>query len=156
MKAILLAGFLSLLFYTACNNPDKQSTGKSDNDMDAVRNFLEASLKGNYNEAANYMLKDSTNLGFLEVTERKYKLSDADEKRKLREASLRFFDTQKINDSTTVTIFSNSYKNNKDTLKIIKMGDQWLVDLKYLFQHDMDSTIQKTIDHNHLTDSIHK
>jgi len=148
--------FVYLLFslLLACNNSDKQGKeNKSESDIDAARNFLEAALKGNYKEASVYMLQDSTNLGYLTVTERSYRGLNPDEKNNLKEASLRFFDTKKINDSTTITVFANSYRNDKDTLKIVREGDLWLVDLKYLFEHDMD-----TLFNNQLikTDTIHK
>jgi len=139
MKPIAIFFFLFLLM--ACN-PDKQET-KSDNDMDAARNFLDAALKGDYKDASVYMLKDSANLEYLNVTQRGYKNLSPDEKAKLKAASLRFFDTQQVNDSTTVTIFANSYKNDKDTLRIIRTQGQWLVDLKYLFEHDADTSIYK-------------
>lgn len=108
--------------------------------MDAARNFLDAALKGDYKDASVYMLKDSANLEYLNVTQRGYKNLRPDEKAKLKASSLRFFDTQQVNDSTTVTIFANSYKNDKDTLRIVKTNGQWLVDLKYLFEHDMDTS----------------
>lgn len=111
--------------------------------MDAARNFLEAALKGDYKNASGYMFQDSTNQGYLTVTERSYQRLDPEEKSKLRSASLRFFDTRQINDSTTVTIFANSYKNDKDTLRILKINGRWLVDLKYLFAHDMDTSNYK-------------
>ena len=143
-----------LLLFTNCNNPDKEAkVNKSESDMDAARNFLEAALKGNYKEASVYMLQDSTNVGYLAVTERKYNQMNADEKRNLGTASLRFYDPLLQNDSTTITVFSNSYKNDKDTLKIVKENGQWLVDLKYLFEHDLDTTIKKPVI---ITDTIHK
>lgn len=108
--------------------------------MDAARNFLNAALKGDYKNASTYMLKDSANLEYLNVTERGYQHLSSDEKGKLKAASLRFFDTQQVNDSTTITIFANSYKNDKDTLRILRINGQWLVDLKYLFEHDMDTS----------------
>jgi len=152
LSPIFVYLFFSLL--PACNNSDKQAKeNKSESDIDAARNFLEAALKGNYKEASVYMLRDSTNLGYLTVTERSYQRLNPDEKNNLKGASLRFFDTKKINDSTTITIFANSYRNDKDTLKIVREGDLWLVDLKYLFEHDMD-----TLFNNQLikTDTIHK
>jgi hypothetical protein len=152
LSPIFVYLFFSLLL--ACNNSDKQAKeNKSESDIDAARNFLEAALKGNYKEASVYMLQDSTNLGYLTVTERSYQRLNPDEKNNLKEASLRFFDTKKINDSTTITIFANSYRNDKDTLKIVREGDLWLVDLKYLFEHDMD-----TLFNNQLikTDTIRK
>src|SRR6476661_8235896 len=103
---------ISLLFVLmACNS--EQET-KSDNDMDAARNFLDAALKGDYKDASVYMLKDSANLEYLNVTKRSYQRLSPDERTKLKAASLRFFDTQQLNDSTTITIFANSYKNDKD------------------------------------------
>jgi hypothetical protein len=41
-----------------------------------------------------------------------------------------------INDSVAVVIYSNSYKNDHDTLRIAKKNTNWLVDLKYLYEHD--------------------
>jgi hypothetical protein len=128
----------SLLFLLMACNPEQET--KSDNDMDAARNFLDAALKGDYKDASVYMLKDSANLEYLNVTKRSYQRLSPDERTKLRAASLRFFDTQQINDSTTITIFANSYKNDKDTLRIVKTNGQWLVDLKYLFEHGMDTS----------------
>jgi hypothetical protein len=124
---------------------------KSDSDMDAARNFLEAALKGDYKLASTYMVQDSTNIGYLDVTARKYNQMGGEEKRNLRNASLRFYNPLLENDSTTITVFSNSYKNDKDTLKIVKQNGQWLVDLKYLFEHDMDTTLNKPV-----IDTIHK
>jgi hypothetical protein len=150
--SIFISFFLTLSF--ACNNSDKEAKeSKSENDMDAARNFLDAALKGNYKEASNYMLQDSTNLGYITVTERSYQRLGSDEKNNLKGASLRFFDTKKINDSTTITIFANSYKNDKDTLRIVRENGQWLVDLKYLFEHDMDTLFNNQPIN---TDTIHK
>ena len=108
--------------------------------MDAARNFLDAALKGDYKVASAYMLKDSANLEYLNVTERSYHRLSPDEKSRLKAASLRFFDTKQVNDSTTITIFANSYKNDKDTLRIVRANGRWLVDLKYLFEHDTDTS----------------
>jgi hypothetical protein len=137
MKSIgVIFSFLFLLI--ACNS-DKQET-RSDNDMDAARNFLDAALKGDYKHASVYMLQDSANREYLNVSERSYQNRSPDAKTKLKAASLRFFDTQQVNDSTTITVFANSYANKKDTLRIVKRSGQWLVDLKYLFEHDMDTS----------------
>jgi hypothetical protein len=137
MKSIALI-FSFLLLLMACNS-DKQEA-KSDNDMDAARNFLDAALRGDYKHASVYMLQDSANQEYLNVSERSYQNRNPDAKAKLKAASLRFFDTQQVNDSTTITVFANSYANKKDTLRIVKRNGQWLVDLKYLFEHDMDTS----------------
>jgi len=109
--------------------------------MDAARNFLDAALKGDFKEANKYMLQDSANQDYLVLSERSYQRMDPEKKDNLKKASLNFFDTRQVNDSTTVTIFANSYKNKKDTLRIVRRSGQWLVDLKYLFEHDRDTNI---------------
>jgi len=142
MKPIaLISSFLFLLM--ACNNSDKEADARSDNDMDAARNFLNAALKGDYKKASVYMVKDSANQEYLNVSERSYQHRSPDAKAKLKDASLRFFDTQQVNDSTTITVFANSYTNKKDTLRIVRMNGQWLVDLKYLFEHGIDTSNYK-------------
>jgi len=147
----IVAG-LSLFILTSCNNSDKEAKeGKSESDVDAARNFLDAALKGDFKLASTYMVQDSSNMGYLAVTERTYSQMDAEQKRNLRNASLRFYNPLLQNDSTTITVFSNSYKNDKDTLRIIKKNGQWLVDLKYLFEHDLDTTLNKPV-----IDTIHK
>jgi hypothetical protein len=147
----IIAG-LSLFILTNCNNSDNEAKeGKSESDIDAARNFLDAALKGDFKLASSYMIRDSTNMGYLAVTERQYGQMDVDQKRNLRNASLRFYNPLLQNDSTTITVFSNSYKNDKDTLRIMKKDGQWLVDLKYLFEHDLDTTLNKPV-----IDTIHK
>jgi hypothetical protein len=143
MKKFFVLPFLLVMF--SCNNSD-QAAGekKSVTDIDAARNFLEAALKGDFKDASNYMLQDSTNTGYLFYTEEKYKPQTTEEKRELKEASLHFYEpTRRPNDSTTILIFSNSYKNDKDTLKIVRQQGKWLVDLKYLFLHDDDTLYNK-------------
>jgi hypothetical protein len=139
MKSLaLISSFLFLLM--GCTNSDKEAGSKSDNDMDAARNFLEAALKGDYKHASVYMLQDSANQEYLNVSERSYQNRSPEAKEKLKAASLRFFDTKQVNDSTTITVFANSYTNKKDTLRILKTNGQWLVDLKYLFEHSLDTS----------------
>ena len=141
MKSILKYIFSLSVLLAACNGSGKQADeAKSDNDMDAARNFLEEALKGDFSAASGYMLRDSTNAGYLNIAERIYKGKPPGEKDSLKSATLRFYDTRQVNDSTTITVFANSYKNKKDTLKIVRRSGQWLVDLKYLFEHDMDTT----------------
>ena len=137
--------FLFLLFIvTACNNNNNdQQNKKAEDDLDAARTFIDAALKGDFNKAKTYSVKDSINLQFLDVRERIYKNLDAKEKEDYRNASIHLYDVKKVNDSTTVVIYANSYKNDKDTLKVLKLNGQWLVDVKYLWQHDEDSIFRK-------------
>ena len=42
-------------------------------------------------------------------------------------------------------VAERSYKNDHDTLRVIKSDNQWVVDLKYLYEHDADTLLNKVI-----------
>jgi hypothetical protein len=139
--------FFALVLLISCNDSEKTTEKKADNDMDAAANFLNACLQGNFRDAATYMLQDSTNTGYLFYTERMYNKQPEQDKKQLKEASLHFYNypNPKPNDSTTIVVFSNSLKNDKDTLRIIKTSGRWLVDLKYLFLHGEEDSSEINI-----------
>ena len=64
-----------------------------------------------------------------------------DEKKGLAAASINIHRVLPINDTATVVIYSNSFKNNWDTLRVIRESGKWLVDFNYLFDHDSDTTV---------------
>jgi len=137
--------FLFLLFLLPACGPDKKPTGQSENDIDAARNFIRAALDGKFDEARTIMVDDSDNVHFLINAERIYKSLKSDDINAFRGASINIHQVSPLNDSTTVVIYSNSFMNNHDTLKVIKIKEQWLVDLKYLYDHDMDTLFNKPI-----------
>ena len=138
---ILHAASFLFLFAAACTNQEQKAEEKSENDIDAARNFIRAALDGKFNEAKTFLLSDSSNIEYFDANERNYQRNNADEKRNYREATINIHKVTPLNDSTSIVIYSNSYKNDHDTLRILKKKNQWLVDLKYLFEHDRDSLI---------------
>jgi hypothetical protein len=133
--------FLFLLFsFCACNNNDKKASGKAEDDIDAAREFIRSALDGNFNQARTYLLPDSSNIQYMDVVERSYQRTDADTKNSYQNSTIHIHEVKPVNDSTTVVIYSNSFKNDHDTLKVVKKKGQWLIDLKYLYEHDMDTT----------------
>lgn len=149
MKRNLIAFFFLLFFAVACQNKPYNT---SENNIDAARNFIRAALDGKFREAREYMLQDSVNTNYMDVAERAYERADQTTKNGYKASSIRIYSPiSEINDSTSVIIYSNSYKNDPDTLKVIKQNGQWLVDLKYLYLHNMDTLFNKQI----LKDSLH-
>lgn len=147
MKKLLQPVSFLFLFLYGCNNGGKKSEPLPENDIDAVRNFIRAALDGDYKKGRNLLVIDSANYQYYTEYEKMHARLDAVEKKKYQNASINMHGVMPVNDSTTVVIYSNSYKNDHDTLKLMKINGQWLVDLKYLFNHDMDSlqhTINKT------------
>jgi hypothetical protein len=132
-KIVYLTSFL-LFCLSACNEDKKEPA--SENDVDAVRNFIQAALEGNYEKAKTFMLADSISMERMSNIER-VNLSP-EEKKGLAAASINVHNITRVNDSTTIIIYSNSFKNNWDTLRAVKLKNNWLVDFNYLFDHDND------------------
>ena len=139
-KTFLLPNFLwttaLLLFLSNCSPPPNKDESGVSSDIDAGRKFVRAALDGKFDQAQLFILPDSLNLNFLEVAARSYeKLSVAD-KENYKGASLIIHENRPLNDSTTVLIFSNSFKNDKDTLRVVRKANKWVVDLTYLYLHE--------------------
>ena len=140
MKKLLSLTPALLLILSACSNEEK-APASSDSHVDAVRNFVRASLDGKFAEARMYMISDSLNNNYMDVIERSYANMSQENKDGYRASSIQFPSPMiTVNDSTSIVIYSNSFKNNPDTLKVVKTGGKWLVDFKYLYLHDSDTT----------------
>jgi hypothetical protein len=151
MKGYSVVFFLFLLFsFAACKSKDNSSTPRSENSVDAARNFIRAALDGRFEQAKTYMLADSANLNWLDVAERSYKKAEQSVRDGYRAASISVISlVEAVKDSVTILVYSNSFfQDNHDTLKILKTNGQWLVDLKYLFTHDADTLYLKDIINN--------
>lgn len=117
----------------ACSTDE---SSKSENDVDAARNFIRSALDGDYSKARSFMVQDSTNLQYLETFEINYQQRmPAEDKLSYREASINIHDVKELNDSVSVINYSNSFKKKADSLKVVKLNNQWLVDFKYSFQN---------------------
>jgi hypothetical protein len=129
---ICLALFLVM---AGCANDKKENKEvTSENDVDAARNFIRSALDGNWREARRFMLQDSTNTQLLDTYENNYQTHmNKEDKRGYREASITLYDTREVNDSVAIIKYSNSFKKQKDSLRVVRTGDTWLVDLKYSF-----------------------
>lgn len=138
MKPFYLLSFL-LFFAISCGESDRSADKPSENDLDAARNFIRAGLNSDYDQARTYMLKDSINLEDLNTFVRQNQNLSAQEKQLYREASILIHDRRVENDSTSIIVFSNSYKNRKDSLKVVRHDGEWLVDFKFIFPHRTDS-----------------
>lgn len=132
MKLIGL-GVMAILFLAGCKGGSEQN--EAETDLGAAKGFVQAALKGKYDRAADFMLHDSLNDERLDAVSR-MELS-SDEKQGLWDASINIHSRKLVNDSTSIIVYSNSFhKENQDTLKVVKKDGKWLVDFKYLFDHE--------------------
>ena len=87
------------------------------------------------------MIGDSANEERMNLVERVNQNLSPDEKKGLAASSINIHNVTPVNDTTTVVIYSNSFKNNWDTLRVIKQQEKWLVDFVYLWEHDKDTLV---------------
>jgi DTW domain-containing protein YfiP len=130
-----MTGLVLFLVCSSCNN-DKEERKEvtSENDVDAARNFIRSALDGNWREARRFMLQDSTNTQLLDTYENNYQVHmNKEDKRGYREASITLYDTREVNDSVAIINYSNSFKKQKDSLRVVRIDGTWMVDLKYSF-----------------------
>ena len=134
-----------LLLISSCKSKDNQQDNKSENNIDAARNFIRAALDGKFNEARTFLVADSINSNWMDVAERSYQRTEQAVKDGYRSSSINIHQVKPVDDSTAIIIFSNSFKNDHDTLKVLKIAGQWLVDFKYLYEHSADTLANKPV-----------
>jgi hypothetical protein len=139
MKSRTLLLLFVPAFFFACS--EQKERPSSESDVDAARNFIRASLDNDFTTAQGYMLTDSSNVELIKVAEERRKGLTRAENQKYREASIVIYNTRTIDDSTSIITYDNSYKKEKNDLKVVRRNGQWLVDLKYtLLRTDSTST----------------
>ena len=139
--------FLFLLFLcVSCKNTDKAKVeDEPENSVDAARDFVRSALDGKFREARAYLLEDSVNTNYMDVAERSYQKASQEVKDGYRTSTIYIHKVDSVNENTSIVVYSNSYKNDHDTLKLLKVNDQWLVDIKYLYEHDRDTVYRQQL-----------
>jgi len=123
----------SFCFFSSCQN--KESYKKAEDAEDAGREFIRASLDGNYDKAKFYLYKDSAdfNIRLLDKWKINYEALNKDEKSGYRSASIMPIEISPVEDSAFYTYtYYNSYKKDTTTIRILNVNDEWLVDLRDL------------------------
>ncbi|MBM3922116.1 MAG: hypothetical protein FJ340_02800 [Sphingomonadales bacterium] len=134
-KSLFLILLCLLLALVGCQ-PASTLPQQAENELDAARLFIRLALDGKFDEAKGFMLQDSVNNSYLDITAQLYQKIAAVEKEEYKASTIVIHQSTSINDSLAIVIFSNSFKNDHDTLRVVKTKDAWLVDLKYLYEHE--------------------
>lgn len=122
---------LTVILFTSCNN--KAGYQKAEDAEDAGREFIRASLDGNYDKAYYYMYKDSTNTNkmILDKWRKDYSMLKQQDKVNYKEANIIAVNIDAVNDSTVNYVYTNTFEIKDTTIiKIIRVNDDWLIDLK--------------------------
>lgn len=121
------------LFAACCSCNSDSSFQKAEDAQDAGREFIRASLDGNYKKASFYLLKDSTgtNLRLLDKWKEGYNHYPEERKVNFKEAVIMPVHITTINDSTVTYTYTNSMEVKDTTsIKIVRYKGDWMVDLK--------------------------
>ena len=129
MKFVIIVMIVFTIIISSCSH----TIDKSD-PLTSGRGFIEASLKGDYRLAKNYLLEDSTNLEYFEgLKDFNSKMSQED-RRGYADANIIVDSSITPSDSVDVIYYTNSYKNKPSKIKMVKKNKDWLVDFKYTFR----------------------
>jgi hypothetical protein len=132
MKQLLL---LLLLFIASCKS--SSSYENASNALDAGREFIDASLKGDFAKAYFYMLQDAENKKLLDKIETEYRAKDRDGREQYRQASINIGAVTDITDKETIINYSNTFDKIDKKIKVIFIDNKWVVDFKYTFNSNL-------------------
>ena len=124
MKQLL---FILSIFISGCSS---HSYNKAENDLDAGREFIDASLKGDFDKANFYLLNDETNKKLFNQYIQSYNKKSADDKKQLHDAVINIKQVNAVNNKETIINFKNSFDTISHRLKVVSVNNTWLVDLK--------------------------
>jgi hypothetical protein len=139
MKNVLLPFFILALALTACNDSDRNLSDETGDDINTATSFLRAALDGRFDKVKTYIIHDSLNLQDLEASARIYEKMGEEEKKLYRGASVHIHERKVVDSVTSIIVYSNTYRNTKDSLRMVKQDGKWLIDFKYIFKHKPDS-----------------
>lgn len=117
----------ALVLLTACGSTELK---KAEDAQDAGREFIRASLDGNYEKASFFLYPDSTNKMLFAKWKNDHEHMDHEMQKNYRNADILPINIQAVNDSVTSYTYANSYKKDTTTIRIVKINGEWLVDLK--------------------------
>ncbi len=133
MKNILLL-FLTASIVTSCWQKSEKNPETS---LDTGREFIRASLNGDFDRASDLLLRDTQNVQLFNSYKASYKNWPAEKKRGYRDASYEINKYLDVDDSTTLINYSNSYMNKPMEIKLVRINKQWTVDFKYTFSGNL-------------------
>lgn len=120
-----------MLLVAACgSHPFK----KAEDAQDAGREFIRASLDGNYEKASFFLYPDTTNQILFNKWKQDYERLDHEDQKKYQNADILPINIQALNDSITSYTYTNSYKKDTTTIRVVRVHGEWLVDLKEILR----------------------
>jgi hypothetical protein len=137
----MIKKYLAFIILTAtifsCSNSVEKKTAVTD--IDVATAFVRALLDNDFKEAEQYLYKDEMNTQIFERFKKQYSGKDKATLEKYKEAQIIVNETSVVKpDSIFIFNYSNSYsRTDKTVLKLVRINNKWLVDLKYTFSGNL-------------------
>lgn len=113
----------------ACNETKEKANPSTA--LDTGREFIRASLDGNFEEASSLLLQDQQNMEMFQSYKIFYDKLPAEKKQGYKEASYEINKYTDVNDSMSVINYSNSYMHQPMDIKVVRVNGKWMIDFKY-------------------------
>jgi hypothetical protein len=120
-----LLSIILLPLFIACGS--KQEYAPAENELDAGRQFIEATLQGDFKKANFYLMQDTTNIKLLKHMEESYKNYPEDLKKQYNSPSININSINDLSPNETEINYANSYDKIAHSIKVVKVNGKWLV-----------------------------
>lgn len=120
--------WIILILLVACTGTQPEYR-KAEDALDAGREYINATLQGDFSRAAFYTVSDEKNKQLLLLMEKIYREKDKEGRQQFRTASINIAEVKELTDSTTTIQYSNSFDKEAHVLQVVKRNQTWLVDL---------------------------
>lgn len=128
---------LALLFAIFSSCSSDQQFAPADNALVAAQQFLGGCLKGDFKQAANYIITDSVNTAQLGHLKDAYYHNNSDQRVEYRTANIIIKNDEVVSATEEIITYENSYDKITRKLKSVKTDQGWKVDLKYTFSGNL-------------------
>lgn len=113
------------------------SNNTTQSSLDAGREFIRASLNGEFDKAEQLLLPTKENTDLFESYKRYYRKMPEEQKRNYKNSSYDIHKYLELDDSTTIINYSNSYMNKPMEIKVVMDKDEWKVDFTYTYSGNL-------------------
>ncbi len=118
----------------SCNNDKKEGPATS---LDTGRDFIRASLNGDFPAAEKLLLKDTQNLQLFDSYKAYYDRLPGDKKKNYRQANYTINKYVDVDSITTIINYSNDYMKKPMDIKVVRRNKEWKVDFKYTYSGNL-------------------
>ena len=133
IKKLLTCLCIITLSYS-CSDDKKEGPATS---LDTGREFIRASLNGDFPTAEKLILKDTQNMQLFDSYKAYYDRLPADKKNNYRQANYIINKYVDVDSITTIINYSNDYMKKPMDIKVVRNENEWKVDFKYTYSGNL-------------------